>query len=160
MAKLQVGEVVDLIAFSKASAPLGDIKQSMLTLAQFAAENLGDWVLADGQSCLGSAYASVTGNLIVPDMRGAVSRMKSYGSGKNPDGDLALGAYQADQFASHSHTLNNTPNISFFGGSGGTGFTNGGTWSGPNAVPSIAANGGNETRMKNVTVNFFIKIGY
>jgi hypothetical protein len=58
---------------------VGSIQQSVLTEAQFStqlgAAEAGKWVLADGRSATGTAYATVTGNATVPDLRGAYLRM-------------------------------------------------------------------------------------
>lgn len=181
--------------------PVGTVRSSMLSLAQFQAEVDGIWMLANGGSCIGTNYATVTGNTTVPDMRGMVPRGKNNGraDGKqNPDGDLSLGTQQDDEHKSHTHTQNahthtqnahghnvlgtvsaSTPlNIGAAGVDGLCGISNGtegyystSTQNGNTLVQgSTATNqnttavnqntGGNETRMKNVTVNWFIKVGY
>lgn len=150
--------LTDLISISKAENKIGDVKSSMLTLAEFESEHLGVWKLMDGQSCAGTAYAALKGVGVVPDMRGTVPRMKAHGSVRNPDGDLALGTYQADAYAAHTHQLD------FYQDSGG------GTYGRGNPVHGGAStnlrqdyiqnSGGNETRMKNITLNFFIKVDY
>lgn len=132
--------------------PVGTIIHSMLSVAQFEGQYGDNWVLADGRSITGTLYASVTGLTTLPDMRGRFLRGKG---ANNPDGDLALGAYTADKFASHAHR---------FGGTG---------WSGhlPNIIPEIefgglqlstlattTSAGGNETAPKSITVNIFIRI--
>lgn len=88
--------------------PVGSVLDSMLTETQFQTQigNLSApflWVLADGRSVAGSTYESVTGNSTVPDLRSVLTRGKDNGRGLNPDGDLALGTYTADKFASHTH---------------------------------------------------------
>ena len=202
------GQVMDNIILSKIDAPLGTYRQSDLTLAQFQANAIGVWVLANGGSCSGSAYEALTGKSNVPDMRATVPRMKDNARGLNPDGDLTLGAYQADNFGSHTHVQNahthvqnshnhtqNAHGHDILGAGGGIesltssatrgvmGANTGGTYdltSGAGTAfiePTTAVNqaatavnqnttavnqntGGNETRMKSTTVNFFIKIGY
>ena len=54
--------------------PVGSIVHSMLTLSQFQALSGTGWVLADGGSCTGSTYSSVTGYNTVPDVRGTFLR--------------------------------------------------------------------------------------
>jgi hypothetical protein len=140
--------------------PVGTIRSSMLSLAQFQAEVDGTWMLANGSSCVGTNYATVTGNTVVPDMRGMVPRGKNNGrsDGKqNPDGDVALGTQQDDQLATHSHQL------TFHQDSGGGGAPNNNVHGSASINPIVkttTSSGGNETRMKNVTVNWFIKVGY
>jgi hypothetical protein len=93
------------------------------------------------------------GNVRVPDLRGLFLRGKdnarSGGSG-NPDGDVPIGRYQADEIASHSHSFGSSyrGSESHSGGQGRyevatdwTGFT-----------------GGAETRPRNVTINYFVRI--
>lgn len=152
--------------------PVGTILHSMLTLAQFQLISGPGWVLADGQSVSGSKYHAVTGLSIIPDMRGKVLRAKNNGisgiSG-NPDGDLSLGSFQDDSFESHNHRNkqigsgignayfpnNATSNTGYYNESrkdeDGIGIVGDG-------IPPIENTGGNETRMKNITVNIFIKI--
>jgi hypothetical protein len=164
---------------------VGSIQQSMLTEAQFAtqlgATEAGKWVLADGRSVAGTAYATVTGNATVPDMRGAYLRM----AGVNPtntswDGGT-LGGWQNDTTrrprsnftgttsttGSHSHTMKTTSDESKSGYvSGG-----GGSWfpdvSGANSMypagnhshnVNITGGGDPETRPKSYSVNYFIKV--
>jgi len=135
---------------------VGDIIQSMLTEEQFIAENGAGWVLADGRSVSGTKYATLIGASI-PDMRGQFLRGKNNSredGEENPDGDLALGTYSADKFASHNHPIRVRA---------GTTLDNGGSnvpYSGPGGTDGgiISNVGGNETAPKNVTVNFFIKV--
>jgi hypothetical protein len=138
--------------------PIGTIIPSMLTQAQFNGQvGSGYWVIADGSSCTGTAYASVTGYVTVPDLRGVFLRGKNNGrsdGNQNPDGDLTLGTYQADAFASHTHSYpadgdNGLQNNNHASNGNGTGGTNSNT---------VASAGGNETRAKNVTVNYFIRV--
>lgn len=152
--------------------PVGTILHSMLTLAQFQAVSGSGWVLADGSSCTGTKYASITSATTLPDMRGRVIRGKDAGSGHNPDGDTALGTYQADTYASHNHTLTDpghTHSVSVWTGSTPSAspirpvadqFTtsNSVTTASNTTGITLAASGGNETRMKNVTANIFIKV--
>lgn len=117
--------------------PIGTVIQSMLTTAQFQSIKGTGWVLADGASCAGSSYASITGFLVVPDIRGRVLRGKSYTSGNNQAGDLALGTYQADQSNASDMT---------------------GYFAPPGGGTNPAVINANEVRMKNITVNIFIRI--
>lgn len=138
------------------SGTIGEVKASMMTLAQFQAQFGTNWVLADGSSATGTKYATITGSTTLPDCRGVTLRGKNNGSTRNPDGDLALGTYQADMYTSHTHTAP-------YNGNGTSGLSNIGYAAGDTnpAYGTMIANnpsGGNETRMKNVTVNYFIKV--
>lgn len=153
------------------SAPIGQIVSAMLTEQQFRAVHGSGWILADGRSTgvAASKYGTVTGASSVPDLRGMVLRGKNNArsDGKeNPDGDSALGTYQAHQFSSHSHGGGNH-NHSYGTFTGITGSVGGGPgiYAGSSVTANtggsgaiIASEGGNETRMRNVTVNHFIKI--
>jgi hypothetical protein len=139
--------------------PIGMIVPSMLTLAQFQAINGTTWVLANGASVSGSAYATITGNSTVPDLRGMFLRGKNNGradTNEDPGGERSLGNLQADEFKSHRHDLvvydsagsgNNYP-TDYFPNVSVTG-TN---------TTAIQPTGGIETRPKNIAVNYFIKI--
>ena len=165
MAKIQVGEIVDLVAFSKASAPIGAVQHSMLTLVQYQAENLGTWMLMDGASCAGTAYHTLTGNATVPDATTSGTFLRQASVGRS------LGSFEADGNKAHSHTQNATAyNVN--AAIGGIYFRNTNRVSaGMDTITGSIANytvntnamnqdGGTETKPKNVAVNFFIKVGY
>jgi hypothetical protein len=137
--------------------PIGSIVSSMLTEAQYQGLYGTGWILMDGRSCVGSAYAAVSGATTVPDARGMVLRGKNNGrsdGSQNPDGDSALGAFQDHAFASHQHSYADGENT---GGPNNT--DSGGSISRYNVNnKSTGFTGGNETRMRNITVNHFIRI--
>lgn len=176
---------------------VGDIVTSTLTEAQFQAQRNGTWVLMDGRAVGGSRYSTITGSSTIPDARGMFLRSKNNGRVdglQNPDGDLALGTYQADAFASHTHIQNAhthtqnahthaqdphthvVPNLVYaqpgvtnsvhnelwISGNTTTGSTTAVNQSttavNQNATAVNQNSGGNETRPKNITVNYFIKI--
>ncbi len=153
---------------------IGDVKQSVLTEAQFQSLHGTTWVLMRGQSITGSSLATEFGLATLPDARGVFIRGKNNGradGNQNPDGDVALGTVQADGFGSHNH-----------GGGNHNHQAGTGTWdtnanvdaanrfpdfanSGPspnsfvqNSGTIISTEGANETRMKNITANIFVKI--
>jgi hypothetical protein len=138
--------------------PVGTIIPSMLTQAQFNGQvGTGYWVIADGSSCVGTTYSAVSGYTTVPDLRGQFLRGKNNGrsdGNQNPDGDSALGTYQADAFKSHNHsyvvdTDNGIKPNNHAAGSNGTG---------ESRTNTVSSTGGNETRAKNVTINYFIRV--
>lgn len=145
------------------SEPIGTIKTSLLSETQFQSEVGPEWILADGRDVTGSDYALLTGNTTVADLRGMFLRGKNNGrsDGKeNPDGDLALGAFQSDAFQGHVHPMRGVTT----GGPSGICFedigesapinSSGPVSDGVNGTPRIAK----ETRPVNNTVNYFIKI--
>lgn len=149
MAQVTIGSIL----------PVGTVLHSMLSVAQFQAQYGTNWVLADGSSCTGTKYASVTGATTLPDMRGAFLRGKNNGSTRNPDGDLALGTYTADKIGSHNHSANTTS----ISGVSGNEIPFSGAGSGTNKFNTVAGYplqpfGGNETAPKSITVNIFIRI--
>jgi hypothetical protein len=172
---------------SSSIGSVGDIQESMLTLAQFQAQpgRGPGWVLADGSNCTGSAYALITGNTNLPDLRGVFRRAKNNGrsdGNQNPAGDLALGTFQSDQIASHLHSISdpghfhdahigNTTSGSdnrFAQVVSSSGASNVVTRNNVDANSGIVANttgitatnafGASETSPKAVTVNVFIRI--
>ena len=121
---------------------IGEIRAADMTLSEFQAVNGTGWIIADGASCTGSVYAAVTGHSVVPDSKDRVLR------GLGPTYSAALSATQADQLAAHTHTQTIEAAVPELQSGASTGFGSG----------STGSTGGNETRMKNVTVNYFIKI--
>jgi hypothetical protein len=169
--------------------PLGQVESSMLDEAVFFNEKSstpwlsngtptnpapgGDatapiWILADGRDVTGSAYASTIG-ANVPDLRGIFIRCKSYGSGNDDHGDLAIGTLEGDQLRDHTHPaafVSQSPNAAFLSplkaqdGTHSTQSPLGNVWSlfTPLNIAFYGDEGGPENRPRNVTVNFYIKI--
>ena len=146
---------------------IGDVVQSLLTETQFQSERGLTWVLMDGRSVTGSDYATLTGSSSIPDARGVFLRGKNNGrsDGKqNPDGDSSLGVYQEDAFQGHGHLYRSK-------NQGANAYNNAGANAGihnlDNSFPverpiNLSGSGtvryGTETRPKNITINYFIKI--
>ena len=149
------------IVKSHSSSSIGSVKQSMLDEATFQSIHGTGWVLMDGRDLSvtnpGSAYETLTGQSTLPDARGQFLRGKNNSrndGNEDPDGERAIGSYQADEFATHTHQHVRYGQTTSTGGF---------------AIPPQGANptpqfgttteaGGNETRPKNITVNIFIKI--
>jgi hypothetical protein len=142
---------------------VGDVVSSFLTEAQFQTERDNSWILADGRSIVGTSLASLTGWTNAPDLRGAFLRGKDHGVGRNPDGDTALGTYQEDSLQGFRIQVDDARQGD--DGTGGGGLQAGDSGSphifgqtivsdGVNGTPRISS----ETRSKNVTANFFIKV--
>lgn len=159
------GTSISLSSIFSYIQPVGSIIHSMLTEAQFQSETGANWILADGRDVTGSSYSTITGIATCPDLRGVTLRGKNNGSSRNPDGDVALGTYQADELYSHTHTQNAHSHLyiasTIGGGFGAAGVAGTAPYNGTTTDNTTATNqnfGGNETRMKNVTVNIFIRI--
>ena len=159
-------EVVDELAVTKVMLsaavknylqPIGSVENSMLTEAEFQAIKGTEWVLMDGRNIATSDLGVLRGWTTLPDGRGMFLRNKNNGRVdglQNPAGDLALGTYQADELASHDHTIQynvvaeaNTAQTARPENYAG----------GPNQF-NTSPTGGAETRPRNITVNCFIKI--
>lgn len=149
---------------------MGEIIASMLTKDEFIKTYGNDWVLADGSDApFGSQYLKYINNQLphmkgkLPDLRGKFLRGYNNGEKVNPD-DSSLGASQLDQFQGHNHT-NTTDYMQSAGGNG-----NGLGWGsaqrtfnkfdqGTHEISGFGKpRAGTETRPKNVTINYFIKI--
>lgn len=156
MAQVTIGSIL----------PVGTVLHSMLSVAQFQAQYGTNWVLADGSSCTGTKYASVTGATTLPDMRGRFLRGKSHASGNNPDGDLALGTYTADRTGPHNHQQRvrlgtSSVDASVPSGAGfGPVYTSNYTEVNESASGPLNTknNTGTETAPRSITVNIFIRI--
>ena len=175
------------MAIQRRESNIGDIRQSMLTEAQFQLLNGTGWVLMDGRDITGSGLASVTGSNTLNDARGLVLRGKNNGradGNQDPAGERAVGAFQAHATAKnglydagHSHNTamgaagNNGYGLSarqdlVLNASGFTvvqntasGGNSGNVYSaGVQAAAAGLASTDAETRMSNIAVNTFIKI--
>ena len=124
------------------------------------------WLPCDGRAYSGQEYPDLTkvigtsfGSLRVPDLRGRFPRGTDQGVKRDPDaaarraenggnaGDK-VGSVQDDEFKQHSHQYEHFP-----GARGG--IASGDYWQASGAQTGPA--GGNETRPKNVYVNWIIK---
>lgn len=124
------------------------------TIIAFAGEELDEeWLLCDGRQCSGMLSKLIGNN--VPDLRGQFLRGLDPSGAIDPDGKgRNLLSQQSDMFASHTHEYavetwgKFEPHYS------------GGDHSLPEPSPTTTgATGGEETRPKNVAVNFFIYAG-
>ena len=131
----------------------------MLEEPQFQAQpNIGhNWVLAKGQPVVGSKYAAITGKANLPDLRGVFLRSSNADlppadqqQRGNPDAKK-LGEFQGDDFKTHTHS-DLAP-----GGRDGNRSGHQDAWYGGGGGNTGAA-GGAETRPRNVTINYFIRI--
>ena len=148
---------------------VGDVIHSMLDETAFQTQRGTGWILMDGRSVTGSEYETLTGDANVPDSRGIVLRGKNNGRSAatgNQDGEVALGTFQADEHKSHTHIQQShvhTTRLTVGGGSDPAG----NAAVSANALPNVGSGstvainnntGGNETRMRNVTVIVFVRI--
>lgn len=149
---------------------LGDVKYSVLKLEEFVKLNGKGWVLMDGQSIENSKLYRLTGGDLKnsPDARGVFIRGMNLGRSTDTgdaNGDRNVGMFQSDEFKQHSHSASGyiTGNIT---GSNGTRDCDGGNqkfncdpgFPDRNVSVSIQANGGIETRPRNISIYTYIKI--
>lgn len=160
------------------SGNIGDVKASMLTLAQFQAINGVNWVLANGSSAVGTTYAAITGAGTVPDLSGQFLRGKNNGrvdGNQDPGGERALGNLQGQATAKNGLTASSSQavhthaigymNIAYFNSGGNPTFDSNAasgqtrtSVSGEAPAITTTISGDAETRPRNVTVNYFIKV--
>lgn len=149
--------------------PVGSIVASVLTLADFKKQVVkGEtWELADGLKlgsgtlarliAAGGEYSELNpGNVPTkPNLLGVFLRGCDTADStktRNPDGRVKVGMFQDDAFKSHHH---NHPRPKGDDGSREGGGRDG--WY-SHSTDETESFGGPETRPKNVTVNFFIRV--
>ena len=140
---------------------IGEIVASMLPVEQFKNnynKNGERWELAQGQDAPADSRYRQFVNPKLPDLRGVFLRGNNNGRDTttgNPEGDYIVGDYRKDEVVAHNHGLTQL-------GRGG-GETNDpsdnvrSTFGNP--VPKTTDSfGGQETRPRNITVNYFIRV--
>jgi len=145
------------------------------TIEAFAGSTIPDgWLLCDGSAISRTTYSDLfavidtkwgagdgSTSFHIPDLRGRFLRGVDHGAGNDPDASSRsasntlgntgdnVGSLQADELKSHSHAY-----------TVGYGSGNGSYAKGTNSINSAGytgTTGGNETRPKNVYVNYIIK---
>ena len=173
MAKIQSGGTVDLLVLSQAEAKVGDFKWSALDETTFNGEHLGLWKHCNGQSCVGTAYATMTGNTTVPNALVDGSFIRQAKSGRS------IASKETDSIQGHKHIQafgNNAgtgprygdatglPSISqyrdFDIGAGYTNYTIAPYTSEPKSLDGDTVRTDLETRPKNIALNLYVKVGY
>ncbi|WP_316224969.1 MULTISPECIES: hypothetical protein [unclassified Bradyrhizobium] len=150
--------------------PVGSIVPSILNLADFKKQmpSTETWELADGTKLAknslakiieagGTDYAALNpGNAPTkPNLNGAFLRGRDYSAPtalRNPDGLQPVGTFQTDGVGPHSHPQK-------VGYANASAMNQGDGWHGQGGDNTGNPNNGlPETRPKNVTVNFFIRV--
>lgn len=99
----KIGGSLNWLINNSQGLAVGSVEWTVLTEAQYQGINGVGFVLADGRSVVGSAYNIITGQANIPDLRGYYLRMRDYGAGVNPSGDIAVGSVQTGIVKSHTH---------------------------------------------------------
>lgn len=131
-------------AFAGASAPSGYLLCD--------GSEVSRTTYADLFAVIGENYGAGDGSttFLVPDLRGEFIR--GFDAGRGIDTGRVLGSFQADEFKSHIHDAKTE--AEFQSGTNKTGVLGGGATPDSNA---IEAAGGNETRPRNIAMNFIIR---
>lgn len=172
--EMWAGMTGTVLPFALSTAPDGWLICDGSALEPGTADNLRDKLLADG-----SPYGDDgSGNPLLPDMRGEFIR--GLDAGRGVDVGRALGSVQAGEIQEHAHLSpwtqeSGSPSLSLessvlyhdtVGNSGGTaaGFRDltdsgnpGNNTVNGEVVMSTTSTGGDETRPRNVALNFIIK---
>jgi len=169
----QLKTLTDRVAAVGQSSCLGCIEQSLLSELQFQNVNGSNWVLCDGRPIVNSKLAQLLGIASAPDLRGALLRGKNFRKFPYVE-EAAVGGYEGDLVGQHGHVQRfYNPGSGKAGGAilwdGGKEFNDADNvfvrdvinpgptvHNGNNGVS--AADPNQETRPKNVTVNYFCKI--
>lgn len=166
MSRLQTGQPIDLLAFSKAEAKVGDYKWSHLNETDFTAEHLGQWMLCNGQSCVGTLFSTITGNTSVPNAfeEGAFLRQaKSDRELGSFEGDAIrniTGSYDAYQSGNWAAAPTVSGAITAFKGSKQGTTMVGGNSTGLSFDASRVVPTAEENRPKNIALNLYVKVNY
>lgn len=146
--------------------PVGTILASMLPEDQFNQETGGGWVLADGRLAEGSRYAALTGSNTLPDLRGMFLRgMNGAREDGDPDLSRTPGSKQLDEniritAMNRRHTGHNPSdhpsNMSVPSSGWSSWITTGDGSAHENGLRVFVS--GEETRPKNISVYYYIKI--
>lgn len=103
---LVVGSAV--FGTSAEAQSLGDIRYSVLDSIQFQRLHGAGWIMMDGRPIQKSDLCTELEICQVPDARGVFIRGMNMGRAAatgDPEGDRAVGGFQADVLGRHQHTL-------------------------------------------------------
>jgi hypothetical protein len=119
----QPSTIADTLVKKSSLYQVGDLKQSVLTEPQFKTmlgADAANWCLADGRDITGSAFATITGQNTIPDLRGGFLRMAGVNNARTAWNGGALGSFNEYKTArprntaftgstnsagSHTHTI-------------------------------------------------------
>lgn len=165
IASVSTGDLIKASKFNNSTFQIGDIKQSILTLAKFQSIQGNCWRLMDGTSIVGTDLSILSGLTILPDLvtsgnflrqakpTRAVGTLEEDAI-RNITGSFAAEGLSRDTgLQTASGALYHLPKK--HGAYGGTGY-NGSAQIGLDA--SLVVPTADENRPKNMSVNMFIKV--
>ena len=172
VAKLQAGQIMDLLTLSMAEAKVGDFKYSAFTPTDFMNEHLGQWMLCNGQTCMGTVYHTVTGKTNVPDAvtEGTFLRQAKAGRvllSSEEDAIRNISGKVLNFVNNRSQAESGSQTGAFYGagavaynasstsGSGATNYPDEIYFDASRQVPTA-----DENRPKNIALNLYVKVGY
>lgn len=157
------GQIIDNIVLSKVDAPIGTYRDSDLEPELFNEENLGTWMLCNGDDCSNTEYGQKTQKTNVPDFVTDGTFRRQAKAGRE------LGSFEADDNKNHQH-------VGGFARANGYAYADQALYgeyigAGGKAAPSQAGGGyqgsyaytsptGGEARPKNIACNVYIKVGH
>lgn len=152
----------DAAKCAQPNAGIGEIVGSLLKKSDFQNLYGPDWELLDGGKVeqvellayLAPQLQNDEGSTFLPDARGKFLRMNNNGlqsEKADPDSNRFLGSEQMDELKKHSHEYQ--PPRHYDSGAGGhrRAKADGG-------IKDTSEVGGDETRPKNISVNFFVRV--
>jgi hypothetical protein len=153
----------EVAAIKAEPSPIGTVISSLLTEAEISGMT-GVWVLCDGRSVAGTAYATLTKRNTVPDLRGSFLRGAGTRSGVTGWAGGALNAHVEDSTRAPRTDFTVTSRDPIRQGDSGRGIAGSASYAAGEAYlrPGLNTNrvdgGDPETRPKHYVVNYFIRV--
>lgn len=154
--------------------PIGTVMHSILPESVFQSKMGTEWVLLDGRVITDRSSEIVKYILVndkgeprLPDAQGKFIRMMDYRAindgNRTTNGDpehRTMGSYQRDEFKSHNHNNDSWSGLVRYDGTNTVKYPTDNSRGEINirSAGGIVAQGGSETRPKNIAINIFIKI--
>ena len=178
---LRVNDIVNRLDSNEVDRPLSAAMGSALVTRLKEAIPVGvivsygssispnEWLICDGSYLSRSSYSRLfnvigitfgntnSSNFRLPDLRGEFIRGLDSGRGADPDSGRNLGSFQNEEFKEHRHTLKGNDREDIAGQSLAAGLYSDDAENTTTDPNSISQAGGDETRPRNVALNFIIK---
>lgn len=160
------------INYAGHDAAVGEVRTSLLSLADFQYLYGPDWTLLDGQNVASKPIAPFLApeqrtaeGVFLPDARGRFLRMVNHDAAANvgdPSGNRPIGGYQSDAVGKHTHA-HDIPRARDGSGRHRRGSTGGNNRFDALRTDEVAkdtteASPGPESRPRNIAVNFYVRV--